>query len=186
MQIASRPSRQKSWHTATKRVSVLAALAIRKQTVSRVLGELRQAHGDPDTGKPLPQEEAARRVGVSYRQWQRWEAGDSVPYPRSLEAIAQAFDIDVSQFFDEPTARPATPDPFAGADLKRQLDRIENMLRAQLRMLRDAGVIEPPGELDALGLPDDLAQWLRAGPPAPHTTEPDERPEEEEPPAAAG
>lgn len=72
---------------------MLAALAIQKETVSQRLTELREA-------RELTQEKAAALVGVTMRQWQRWEGGESVPYPRNLEAIAEKFEIDVGEFFD--------------------------------------------------------------------------------------
>lgn len=100
MDVMSTPSRQKSWQTSRERVSVLAALAIQKETVSRVLVELREQHKPPGSQKPLSQEKAAARAGVTGRQWQRWESGKSEPYLRNLEAVASAFDIPVSRFID--------------------------------------------------------------------------------------
>lgn len=124
----STPSRQKSWQTHRERVSVLAALAIQKDTVVRRLTELRERHADPQTGKPLPQEKAAARVGVTMRQWQRWESGASLPYPRNLEAIAQAFQFSVSDFFDEPQPDAATSLPNGG--LTARLDQMQAELEA--------------------------------------------------------
>lgn len=108
----SRPSRQKSWRSGRERVSVLAALAIQKESVSRKLAQLRITHADPQTGKALSQEKAAARVHVTMRQWQRWESGESIPYPRNLEAIAAEFGFEVAEFFDDPAGDGQTPDPF--------------------------------------------------------------------------
>lgn len=58
------------------------------------LGELRE-------GESLTQEQAAAKVGVTLRQWQRWEAGESVPYPRNLDLIASRFGLLIGEFFDE-------------------------------------------------------------------------------------
>lgn len=98
MDVMSSPSRQKSWRRGRERVSVLATLAVQKETVSRVLIELREQHKPPGSSKPLSQEKAAARAGVTGRQWQRWESGESDPYLRNLEAVAQAFDIPLAEF----------------------------------------------------------------------------------------
>lgn len=57
--------------------------------------ELRERHG-------LSQEDAAHKVGITTRQWQRWETGESMPYPRNLDAVASRFGISVAEFFDPP------------------------------------------------------------------------------------
>lgn len=86
-------SQQKSWQTRRQRVSVLAEMALRKDNIVRRLVALREQHG-------LTQEQAAQKVGVTSRQWQRWESGDSVPYPRNLDQIASKFGVTVAEFFD--------------------------------------------------------------------------------------
>lgn len=142
MSAVSSPSRQMSWQPGRQRVSVLAALAIRKETVSRRLLKLREDHPQPD-GDPLPQERAAQRVGVSVRQWQRWEGGDSIPYPRNLGAIADTFDFDVNEFYsDEPVVTNGTQPPLT------QLDRIEAAVERNHRLLLWLGskVSETPVE----------------------------------------
>lgn len=68
-------------------------MALRKERVVERLVELREQHA-------LTQEQAAQRVGVTHRQWQRWEAGESMPYPRNLDQIAQRFGITVAEFFE--------------------------------------------------------------------------------------
>lgn len=81
-------------------------MALRQEKVSARLADLREQAG-------LTQEQAAARVGVNLRQWQRWEAGDSMPYPRNLDTIASRFGISVDEFFDTQQT---------------QLDRIEERL----------------------------------------------------------
>ena len=93
----SRTTRQKSWHAGRRRVSVLAEMAIRKERVSERLKELRENKG-------FTQEQAAPFVGITLRQWQRWEGGESMPYPRNLDAIASKFGITIAEFFDGPVA----------------------------------------------------------------------------------
>jgi transcriptional regulator with XRE-family HTH domain len=115
-----------SWHGQPRRVSVLAEMALRQEKVSERLRELRERQG-------LSQEDAARKVGITQRQWQRWESGDSMPYPRSLDMVASTFGISVAEFFD-----PAEP----VVDTT-QLDRIEGKLDELLSLLRG----ETDGEL---------------------------------------
>lgn len=118
------------WQTKAQRVSVLAALAIKKEIVMQRLIRLREHEGHPDKpGKPLPVEEAAARAGVKYRTWQRWEAGDSVPYARNLSAIADAFGFDVGEFYDSSGDKAVTPSPFPPANADERLTRMEEGLR---------------------------------------------------------
>jgi len=91
----SRMPYQKPWRPRRAPVSVLAEMAIRRERIVQRLRELREAHG-------LTQEQAAARVGVNLRQWQRWEAGDSMPYPRNLDLIASKFGTTVNEFFEPP------------------------------------------------------------------------------------
>lgn len=132
----SSPSRQKTWQSGRKRVSVLAEMALRKERVVERLAQLREQHS-------LTQEQAAQRVGVTHRQWQRWEAGESVPYPRNLDLIASKFGITVGEFFDEVAASNGT-----------QLDRIESKLDAILSALTESDEAETePEETAPPGLP---------------------------------
>lgn len=89
----------------------------------------------------LSQEDAASRVGITLRQWQRWETGESEPYKRNLLRLASAFDVHVGYFFDTPD-RDGEPS---------QMDRIEakvDRLVAQINLvLGDEGLPEPQGEL---------------------------------------
>lgn len=65
--------------------------------------------------RALSQPEAAELVGVSLRQWQRWEHGD-VPHQRNIRLIADAFGVKPSSLFGSPD--------------ESQLDRIEDSLAA--------------------------------------------------------
>ena len=66
-------------------------------------------------------EEGARLVDVSYRQYQRWISGESDPRGSSLKKIADAFDIPIAELIGEPS--------------ERQLDRIEKELSRQGELL---------------------------------------------------
>lgn len=68
-------------------------MALRAERIAQRLTELRESHD-------LTQEQAAHKVGVTSRQWQRWEAGQSTPYPRNLDTIASRFNVSTGEFFD--------------------------------------------------------------------------------------
>jgi transcriptional regulator with XRE-family HTH domain len=110
-------------------------MALRRERVVERLSELRERAG-------LSQEDAARKVGVTHRQWQRWESGESMPYPRNLDRVASAFGIAVAEFFDDQPAAAPRDDT--------QLDRIEALLVELVGLLRPrepGGLPQPEGEL---------------------------------------
>ena len=133
----SSPSRQKSWHNGRERVSVLAALAIQKETVSRVLAELREQHKPPGSDKPLSQEKAAARINITGRQWQRWESGESEPYLRNLKAVSDAFNIPLSDFFDGDEAIVATTPLLSLDDVRNEFREDVNAVQGQLDAIED-------------------------------------------------
>jgi transcriptional regulator with XRE-family HTH domain len=139
MDVMSSPSRQKSWQNKRERVSVLATLAVQKETVSRVLAELREQHKPPGSDKPLSQERAAARVGVTGRQWQRWESGESEPYLRNLEAVASEFNIPVSRVLDMNEQDDATTSVLSleevRAEFRVPVEKILNLLDRQSQIL---------------------------------------------------
>lgn len=130
MSVVSRVPYEKPWRERRHRVSVLAEMALRKEKVTQRLRELRELHG-------LTQDQAAARVGINLRQWQRWEAGDSMPYPRNLDTIASAFGITVAEFFDPPP-RVAVDHSELGA-VREQLARLDDHISA-LQNGRASGV----------------------------------------------
>lgn len=113
-------------------------MALRKELIAQRLAELRGMRGQS-------QEQAAAFVGITHRQWQRWEAGESVPYPRNLEQVASRYGISVAEFFDpQPSSgNGAQPDVVRGlladqnANLARQSEILED-LRAEVTQLRTA------------------------------------------------
>jgi transcriptional regulator with XRE-family HTH domain len=99
-------------------------MAIRKERIAARLLELREREN-------LTQEQAAARVGVTMRQWQRWEAGESVPYSRNLDQIAERFEITVGEFF-EPSGDGARLDVVSSLDdLRRDVAAVAG-LQAEL------------------------------------------------------
>lgn len=117
-------------------------MALRREKVMERLLDLRERHG-------LSQEHAAQKVGITHRQWQRWEQGESMPYPRNLDAVASAFGISITDFFD-----PA--EPVLDSD-PAQLDRIEQKLDAILSRLPELGLAEVL-EAEAARLAEQRAQ----------------------------
>jgi transcriptional regulator with XRE-family HTH domain len=91
MEAVSTLPRKKSWQTKAEVRSVEAQMAITRERVMAQMLRLRQMHGSEDD--PMSQEEAAHTAGVSARTWQRWEAGDTVPYARNLSTVAEKFGL---------------------------------------------------------------------------------------------
>lgn len=123
MPVVSIPLSQKTWRKHADVVNLLEALAEKQTEVGRRLEELRRLRG-------LSQEGAAHKAGVSLRQWQRWETGESEPRNSTLARVAENLDVGVSDLMDEqlPTK-----------DFADQLDRIETAvlsLDEQVRLLR--------------------------------------------------
>lgn len=112
MPVVSIPMSQKTWRKHAEVVNLLEALAERETEIASRLAGLRRAHG-------LSQEGAAHKAGVSLRQWQRWETGESEPRNSTLNRVADKFDVAVGELLDEqlPTA-----------DFAAQLERIEAKL----------------------------------------------------------
>ncbi len=136
----STPSSKKSWHRGRERVSVLAEMAFRRERFVERLIELREAAG-------LTQEQAAHLIGVTYRQLQRWEAGESMPYPQNMAKIADAFAVTVAEFFGEEPLRPRLSVTIA--QLQGEVDGLNRRLAA-LELERELRLVaerkQPPGE----------------------------------------
>jgi transcriptional regulator with XRE-family HTH domain len=104
MEAVSTLPRKKSWQTKAEVRSVEAQMAITRERVMAQMLRLRQMHGSEDD--PMSQEEAAHTAGVSARTWQRWEAGDTVPYARNLSTVAEKFGLPLDYFETEPQGEP--------------------------------------------------------------------------------
>lgn len=126
MSVVSRPARQKSWQLAGKIVSLLDAVDLDAEQLTAKLRALARAHPDVKSD-----EDAARLIGVSYRQYQRWLAGESTPRGSTLKRIAAAYGVPLAELLGEPA--------------KSQLDRIEGMLAELL-----AREVSPEEEADRL------------------------------------
>jgi transcriptional regulator with XRE-family HTH domain len=113
MSVVSTRRRQKSWQIADKIASLIDGMS--GEELGERLRRLARMHG---LGSD---EDAARHVGVSYRQYQRWLSGVSQPRTSSLKQIAEAFDVSLAELVGE-------PDPS-------QLDRIEQALSRQEAIL---------------------------------------------------
>jgi transcriptional regulator with XRE-family HTH domain len=148
MTVTSRKSRQKSWQRRREEANVLAEMALRQERVVSELVRLRERHG-------LSQEQAAQRAGVTGRQWQRWESGESMPYPRNLSAVADSFGISMTAFFDEEETEEPT-----GA-YRDQLNRIEAKLDALLVALAGAGTDDVDGQASLASRIDAVMRNLK-------------------------
>ena len=112
---------------------MLADLALKQEKISKLLRQLREKHA-------LSQEQAAQKVGVTNRTWQRWEKREVMPRAGNLSKIAEAFAMPVQDFYEEEPQ----PDP--------QLDRIEAKIDAVVAALASA---------EQLRLNEDARQALR-------------------------
>jgi len=91
--VSSSP-RKMPWREAQQQANLLAAMAEQQRRVAERIRRIRDDHA-------LTQEEAASRLGVGLRAWQRWEAGVSEPYRSNIERLSQVFDVPVSEFYDD-------------------------------------------------------------------------------------
>lgn len=73
----------------------------------------------------LSREEAARQAGISFRQYQRWETGQSEPRDSNLRQLAEAWSVTVESL------RPPDPE-HEEQDVRDQLDRLEAKIDALL------------------------------------------------------
>jgi transcriptional regulator with XRE-family HTH domain len=104
-----------SWQARHRPVSLLADMALRQERVAQRLAELRERHA-------LSQEKAAQKVGITHRQWQRWENGQSMPRPGNLGEVALAFGVPVTTFYEDDDQPELDQDRLDEAlDLLRQL-----------------------------------------------------------------
>lgn len=88
-------------------------MALQQREIGERIAKLRKSRGNP------PQEVVAQQLGVSYRAYQAWEAGDAKPAYRNLSKLAAFFGVTEEYILmggEEPER--ATP----------QLDRIEALL----------------------------------------------------------
>lgn len=116
-------------------------MALEKQLVAQRLGQQIARHR---ARLRLTQEEAAAKVGVTHRAYQRWESGESMPYPRNIEKIAEAFDVEVDDLLSE------TATPTVAGETQAQLDRIEaalNLILEHLGLVALADAERAAGEL---------------------------------------
>lgn len=112
MVVVSTPARKVSWRNRTEVANLLEVLASEQTRISHRLAQLRKAHN-------LSQEAAAARLGITLRQWQRWESGESQPYARNIAKISETFEIPLGELVGE-----SVPEPT-------QLDQIEQLIRDQ-------------------------------------------------------
>jgi transcriptional regulator with XRE-family HTH domain len=98
-------------------------MALQQREIGERIAKLRKSRGNP------PQEVVAQQLGVSYRAYQAWEAGDAKPAYRNLSKLAAFFGV-TEEFILMGGEEPERTTP--------QLDRIETLLT------------EHTGRLDAL------------------------------------
>jgi transcriptional regulator with XRE-family HTH domain len=115
MAVVSTLRRQKSWQIGEEIATLLRVMEDSDISFGTRLRTLSRAAGCESD------EDAARRIGVSYRQYQRWLSGESEPRASSLKLIAEALGVPVSELIGLPD--------------ENQLDRIEALLLEQQALL---------------------------------------------------
>lgn len=91
-----------------------------KERIAQHLREIREK-------KDMTQEDVARAVGVTTRQYQRWERAVSTPYWRNIEALADVLGVAPEVIVDYPNAANGTT-PSEGdrlARMRRDMAEIE-------------------------------------------------------------
>lgn len=86
----------------------------------------------------LSQAEAAAAVGATLRNYQRWEAGETLPHLRQLPVIASGLGTTVSELIEETDDAPRSAHELA---VEERLTRIEEVLRE--RLPNPSGADEP-------------------------------------------
>jgi transcriptional regulator with XRE-family HTH domain len=112
MAVVSRATSKITWQGRREAANLLAVLAEQQTRVAERVGRLREAHA-------LTQEAAAARAGVTLRQWQRWESGESEPYARNLAKLSEEFDVPLSELVGSEPVRETQLD-----SIERKLDQI--------------------------------------------------------------
>jgi transcriptional regulator with XRE-family HTH domain len=111
---------QDAWQTPRNARTLRAFMALQQREIGERIAELRKSRGNP------PQEVVAHQLGVSYRAYQAWEAGDSKPAYRNLSKLAAFYGV-TEEFI------------LLGGDMPErqlpQLDRIEQLLVANSERL---------------------------------------------------
>lgn len=90
----------------------------------------------------LTQEEAATRIGVTHRAYQRWESGESMPYPRNIQKIAMAFEVEIDDLYAPEVSAPELPED-AATELAEKLDQV---LDQQAELLAIAALVRDDQE----------------------------------------
>lgn len=92
-------------------------MALRQSEIGERIAQLREQRGNP------PQETVAHQLGVSYRAYQTWEAGDAKPSYPNLEKLAEYYGV------SEEYILTGSDDPAAARRAEAgQLDRIETLV----------------------------------------------------------
>lgn len=124
-------------HFAEMRARFERQMSAYMQDVGRRMREARERNR-PDL---TSHEKAAHELGVSGKQYGRWERGESQPRPDKWSAIAEMLDVSVESLRGSP---PIAPEE----ELRAQLTRIEEKLDA----IADAVITQlRPHDADAAG-----------------------------------
>jgi transcriptional regulator with XRE-family HTH domain len=110
-----------AWQTPRNARTLRAFMALQQREIGERIAELRKSRGNP------PQEVVAQQLGVSYRAYQAWEAGDAKPSYRNLSKLAAFYGVS-EEYILLGGEMPERQVP--------QLNRIETMLAELLHLVR--------------------------------------------------
>lgn len=122
---------------ATERVTaatLLLQMALDRKRAGADLAALREE-------QRTTQADLVTATGLSLRQIQRYEAGESMPRWKNLDKLAEALGPKVYEIVHDDAERPATPDVVGALDFDpyaEQLDRIEEKLDEIIKRLPPA------------------------------------------------
>jgi transcriptional regulator with XRE-family HTH domain len=173
MSVVSTLPRKKSWQTNAERRSFEAQMAVTRDRVMARLRELRQIHGSDE--RPLSQEDAAHRAGITTRQWQRWESGESMPYSRNLGKVAENFGVTVDWFETAPAQPTETPDLMGQINGKHRPDDLRELIEATLSTQEEILTRLQRVEAQIVGLVEAIGHLAQVQPTPPALPELDDQ-----------
>ena len=106
-----------------------------KDRVAHNLRRLRQQLSD-ELGHEVTQADIAKRIGVSWKAYQRWESGTNLPRPETTEALAEAFGVNTADIYGMD----------ATADMDELREKVDDMNRTLGQLVRTINVLVADGK----------------------------------------
>lgn len=116
------PTTEVSSHFPTLRLTLAARMADYQQRMASQIRREREKRG-------WRREDLAQKTGASYRQIERWETGKSRPHMPNRLALAEVFEMELTELFPDIEAEEEA--------LREQLNRIEAELARHGELLEE-------------------------------------------------